>query len=203
MMGEWVAKALQHGDMKQAELARLLTERLGRAIDRAAVNKMTLRDEKARKVTADEMLAISEITGYALPGRDDHLAAMAKVPLISWVSAGRLIEANVVAIRDAKILTFSGLGGGEFFALGVQGDSMDRVSPEGSIIVVNRRDRDLVDGKPYIFILQGDTTYKIWRSKPVKRLEPYSTNPSNEPHYVQRQRDFEVVGRVKRTVLDL
>jgi DNA-binding transcriptional regulator YdaS (Cro superfamily) len=50
--------------MGQAELARRMTEKLGRSVDRAAVNKMT---KGTRDVSAGEMLAIMQITGASLP----------------------------------------------------------------------------------------------------------------------------------------
>lgn len=71
----WVRAALEHSGMKQADLARRLSER-GRPIDRAAVNKMVMlkatAKTKPRLVTADEMIAISEITGYPVPASNDR-----------------------------------------------------------------------------------------------------------------------------------
>ena len=68
MFGEWILAALRHANLKQSELSRLLTERLGRSVDRSAVNKLT-KDEQILK--ADEMLIISELTGFPLPGRNE------------------------------------------------------------------------------------------------------------------------------------
>ena len=128
---------------------------------------------------------------------------MQRVPLLSWVSAGRLADAgSQIPVEDVPLLAFADLGRGEFFALKVQGDSMDRVSPDGSIIVVNRADRALVAGKCYVFSQQGEMGFKVWRPEP-DRFEPYSTNPANPTFFVRRKRDIEVIGRVRRTVLDL
>ncbi len=83
---------------------------------------------------------------------------------------------------------------------------MDRLSPDGSIIVVNRRDRELVPGRCYVFAIGGQTTYKRWqpaRGDDPAYLEPYSTDPIHKPIFIHRKRDFGVIGRVKRTVLDL
>ncbi len=87
-------------------------------------------------------------------------------------------------------------------SLPVQGDSMDRISPEGSFIVVNRAERRLESNKPFVFAVRGEATYKLWRPDPPS-LFPFSTNPNNEPIFPKRRRDWEVVGRVRRTVLDL
>jgi SOS-response transcriptional repressor LexA len=136
-------------------------------------------------------------------GSQGARAVTTVVPLISWVSAGGLADASSqIPIEEVPLLAFADLGRGDFFALRVQGDSMDRVSPEGSIIIVNRAERQLVAGKPYVFAVRGESTYKIWHAKP-DYLAPYSTNPSNGPIIVERKRDLAVIGRVRRSVLDL
>lgn len=70
-LSQWVRAAVNHADISAAELARRLTDRLGRAFDRAAVQKMMMSTAtgrtKPRRVAADEMLAIAEITGYPAP----------------------------------------------------------------------------------------------------------------------------------------
>lgn len=63
--------------MGQAALARRMTEKLGRSIDRAAVNKMT---KGTRDVSADEMLAVMEITGATLPQQFADLVAQQARP---------------------------------------------------------------------------------------------------------------------------
>lgn len=64
MLSDWLRKALQASNTKQAELARILSERLGRSIDRAAVNKMV---KGSRAIQGDELLEIEKITGYDAP----------------------------------------------------------------------------------------------------------------------------------------
>jgi SOS-response transcriptional repressor LexA len=128
---------------------------------------------------------------------------VAAVPLLAWVSAGNLVSSeSQIPVEDVPLLAFADLGRGEFFALKVEGDSMDRLSPDGSIIIVNRAERELLPGRYYVFSLRGETTFKRWQPEPP-RLEPYSTNPANQTLFIKRSKDLEVVGRVKRTVLDL
>ncbi len=80
---------------------------------------------------------------------------------------------------------------------------MDRISPDGSVIVVNRDERELVPGKPYLFWYRGvGVTYKMWQPEP-RRLEPFSWNAANRPIFIRRKSDYAVIGRVRRTVLDL
>tara|TARA_R110002020_G_scaffold266483_35_gene481517 strand:+ start:4161 stop:4970 length:810 start_codon:yes stop_codon:yes gene_type:complete len=64
MMSDWLKRALQESSLTQAELARLLSARLGRSIDRAAVNKMA---SGKRQIAADELLEIAQATGQPLP----------------------------------------------------------------------------------------------------------------------------------------
>lgn len=195
-LAQWVSQAAERIG-GQAELARLVSKHLRRTLDRAAINKMTL---ASRMIRADEMLAIEEITGLPIPSAN----AILKIPLIDWVNAGSLSEPrSQVSIHDVPLLPFANLGHGEFFALAVTGNSMDRVSPEGSIIVVDRADRTLVNGRFYIFGLKGETTYKKWSGTEPEFLSPYSTDPSHGPIFVKHKRDIEVIGRVKRSMLEL
>lgn len=130
-------------------------------------------------------------------------ARVTPVRLISWVSAGGLADAqSQIPVEESRLLAFSDLGQGQFFALQVVGDSMDRVSPEGSVIVVNRADRVLIPDKPYVFLHRGETTFKLWRANP-DHLAPHSWSSANKPIFLKGKRDFEVIGRVRRTVLDL
>jgi SOS-response transcriptional repressor LexA len=126
------------------------------------------------------------------------------VPLLDTVTAGKLSEPmSQIPVDQVPLLAFADLGRGDFFALKVEGDSMDRISPDGSIIVVNRADRAPVDRAYYVFSYRGETTFKMWRADEPAHLAPYSTNPIHQPMFFKRKRDLEVIGRVKRTVLDL
>jgi hypothetical protein len=103
-----------------------------------------------------------------------------------------------------RLLAFADLGRGDFFALQVEGTSMDRISPEGSVIVVDRSDKQLVGGKPYIFSLKGgEATYKLWHPGDPAYLEPSSWDASNKPQFVKRMKELFVIGRVRRTLMDL
>jgi SOS-response transcriptional repressor LexA len=126
------------------------------------------------------------------------------VPLLSWVSAGRLADAqSQIPVEEVPLLAFADLGRGEFFALKVEGDSMDRLSPEGSVIVVNRAEREPITGKPYVFFHRTEgTTYKLWHANP-DYLAPHSWNGTHQPIFIQRKKDLEIVGRVRKTMLDL
>lgn len=139
-----------------------------------------------------------------IPERGEVEAKITYVPVLDSVAAGRLKSPmSQIPVEDVPLLAFADLGRGEWFALGVDGDSMNRISPEGSTIVVNRADRQLINGKCYVFSVRGQTTYKMWQAGPVPHLKPFSTNPIHDSIFPEKKRDLEVIGRVKRTLLDL
>jgi phage repressor protein C with HTH and peptisase S24 domain len=103
---------------------------------------------------------------------------------------------------DADRLVVGDLPSGEYFATEVVGDSMDRIAPEGARVVVNASDRTPKDGNFYLFSLKGETTFKRYRSRPVRRLEPFSTNPTHEPIFLG-EKGWHCIGRAVRSILDL
>ncbi|ORE90670.1 putative bacteriophage-related transcriptional repressor [Stappia sp. 22II-S9-Z10] len=124
-----------------------------------------------------------------------------EISVLSWVAAGQMSEAMIPDPDGTQKLTVGGLGAGSFFGLTVSGDSMNRVSPEGSIVIVDANDRELQAGQPYIFSIRGDATYKRWQPSPP-RLEPDSWLP-HDTIFLDGTNTMFVVGRVKRTMLDL
>lgn len=138
----------------------------------------------------------------AKPRNDD----VQRIPLISWVSAGRLaaqVDQELIEPEDGVFAALSGLPHSRYFATSVRGDSMDRISPEGSILIVDANDTEPRAGRAYIFSIGGEATYKLFQPEPVLRLQPYSTNPRNEPIFPKDLSELAVVGRVVRTFLDL
>ncbi len=88
---------------------------------------------------------------------------------------------------------------GDWIALKVVGDSMDRISPPESVIFVDRKDKVLVPNACYVISSDnGEATYKRFRSNPM-RFEPVSTNPVHEPIYPSREPL--IVGRVKKSTI--
>jgi len=64
MLGKWLKGELARAQVKQADLARELSARLGRNIDRATVNKMVT---EKRGISADELIIITGYLGVELP----------------------------------------------------------------------------------------------------------------------------------------
>lgn len=198
-------------DMTQTELADAIGMRqqgVG-AIEAGEVQRPRKIDEIAAALkTSKEWLWWAVPPEEALPSsapQPDDPPPFTYVPLLDSVTAGRLsAPESQIPVEKVPLLAYADLGPGEWFATRVDGTSMNRVSPEGSVILINRRDRTLISGKPYLFGYKGETTYKLWQAGDPAYLRPYSTEEIHEPIFVRnRKRDFEVIGRVKRTVLDL
>lgn len=123
-----------------------------------------------------------------------------EAPIIAWVSAGQLMSDSAIdeAIGSAKAV----LGPGDWIALRVEGESMDRISPPGSIIFVDRSDKRLANGGFYVIDDgEGQSTYKRFVAGQKMRFEPVSKNQGLKPIYPDNEPT--IVGRVKLTMLDL
>ncbi|MBK19727.1 MAG: hypothetical protein CMM52_12915 [Rhodospirillaceae bacterium] len=115
------------------------------------------------------------------------------VPVISWVAAGDLSETNdPYAVGGAEEFIPVSYSRDTLIALRVQGNSMNRIAPEGSTIVIDFGDRILSSGQYYVVKHNGDATFKRFRTEPA-RLEPDSTD-SYDTIFITDE--IEVVGRV-------
>ncbi|OLP48878.1 hypothetical protein BJF91_17235 [Allorhizobium taibaishanense] len=158
----------------------------------------------SRKAAAKYADLFGVDAGWILYGENDATESSdIDVPLLSLVSAGNLRDQSMITadniIRHIKV---GELPRGDWVALQVEGDSMDRIAPEGAIILVDRADDQLIDGRFYIFALAtGEATFKRWRRSPA-RLQPYSTNPDHMSTPASLD-DLYVFGRVKRVIHDI
>ena len=124
------------------------------------------------------------------------------VPVISWVKAGPLASNEAVletaALRHVEV---AGLPPGDWAAFEIDGDSMDRIAPNNSIIIVDRRDKVLRNERLYVIATDaGEATFKRYRSGP-DRLQPFSTNPDHET--ILLSGDESVFGRVRLVLTNL
>lgn len=124
-LGKWAREALEHAGIGQADLAREMTKRLRRNIDRAAVNKMLIvrpkKGQKSRAISADEMIAIQDITGYPAPIEPPKIR---KAQALGYVGAG----AEVIAVDDHE------MGGG------LEEVDIPPGVPEDAVLVIVRGD---------------------------------------------------------------
>ena len=79
----------------------------------------------------------------------------------------------------------------------VVGDSMDRVAPERSIVVVDYTEKSLSDGELGVFFHGAEATFKRYRIDDTGPwLEADSYNPRHESIFPKDGEIVEVVGRV-------
>lgn len=134
------------------------------------------------------------------PGESDGqvIEHIIDVPLLGQISAG-VLRLDDFSGQHKGTITVGPLPPGDWLALEVDGDSMDRISPEKSIIILNRRDKRLVPNGCYVIADEdGSATYKRYRPNP-DRFEPVSTNPEHEPIFPDQMPP--VVGRVHMSIL--
>jgi SOS-response transcriptional repressor LexA len=131
----------------------------------------------------------------------EHSAA---IPLVSWVSAGALQRNEGVTNADVeRFIRVADLPKGDWMALTVSGDSMNRIAPEGAVLIVNHSDDTLINDRYYVFALAtGEATFKRYRGGPQPMLQPFSTNPDHLS-IPAKDGEFYVVGRVRRIITDV
>ena len=185
---------------KGFESARAAAQYFGWTYDSYAQHESGLRGLTRAADRYAKAFGVSK--AWLLTGEGDEQAI--QVPLVSWVSAGHLKRTEGVTMADVdRYVPIANLPRGDWMALEVQGDSMNRIAPEGSIIVLNRADDVLISDRFYVFALDdGSTTFKQYRREPRPNLRPYSTNLDHMAIPVQ-DGEFYVVGRVRRVITDI
>ena len=165
-----------------------VSEQLG--VAQSSVNRWRQRQSEPRGHYRDAVADIYQsMFGDPLRAAD----GVQQVPLLSWISAGALSTDEVAQEAIGTVLV-ADLPPGDWLALEVQGTSMDRISPPGSRIFVNRKDKKLVTNACYVIDDgEGHATYKRFRPNPT-RFEPVSTDPTHETLFPDNEPT--IVGRV-------
>jgi transcriptional regulator with XRE-family HTH domain len=182
----------QSGLAKLASVSQQLVSRLESGVD--------LTTKRLPEIARALNVSAYEIDENFSP---EDTSSVVTAPLISWVSAGQIETPDMATFDgDTERRAAAGLDPkGTWIALKVKGDSMDRISPPDSIVFVNLKDRRLVPNACYVIQdAEGGSSYKRYRPG---RWEAVSTNPKYKPYLVKGDRGPVVIGRVKRTVLDL
>jgi transcriptional regulator with XRE-family HTH domain len=160
----------------------------------------------ARKfgVSADWLLTGRGMGPGARPEELSQIEASTRIPVFADVPAGRMVAAEGVArVEDVRAhMVLSGLGKGDWAGLVVNGHSMNKVAPDGSVIVFNRADTRPVDNGFFIFKdpETGAATFKRYGAGNPPRLRPYSYDDYDS---ILVTEDIVIVGRVKKVVVDL
>ncbi|TDQ63601.1 SOS-response transcriptional repressor LexA [Maritalea mobilis] len=192
---KWVAE-----NFARAKRERGLTQsKLGVAlgISQPQARALVLGD---RKLKADEIPILEQLFNAEYhPNSDSNSSQF--VPLVSWVSAGQMSEQSpVVNFDEYPPIETAGLHKGNWIALRVTGDSMNKISPPDSIIFVDLDDRNLVPNALYVISdEEGHATYKRYRPSESPPFQPASYHEVGPPCIKGAAK---VIGRVRRSVID-
>jgi SOS-response transcriptional repressor LexA len=138
---------------------------------------------------------------WLLWGQEGKSASEPSTPLISNVPAGQMAEIiDNYQPGDAEVWIDYPAKHSKVVALRVDGTSMNRISPDGSIIIVDLLQREMTSNRLYVVGINGEATYKRYKSNPP-RLEPDSYVPGHEPIYLDGIK-YQPLGRVLRTMMD-
>ncbi len=173
--------------MTQQEVA----DALGWETTKGTIAKL---ENRAMALSLDYILGIAQALGAHPAEIIDGSAGSngRKVPVLGAVAAGNWREA--IGFSDETITIPDSLRGPNLFALRVDGDSMDRVVPDGGLAVIDPDDLSLIDGRIYVVCNSShETTMKRYRASPAS-LIPVSNNPSHKPIEIGREA-FQTIGR--------
>ncbi|MEN9393696.1 MAG: hypothetical protein RLZZ104_2039 [Pseudomonadota bacterium] len=193
--------------LTQEQLAHRV-KRLGGSISQTGIDKIEKRDSQRPRYLKELAIALDVSEDWLTSGKEpkerpsqQSPGQIVDVPILSWVSAGALTKPDVSADQIGVYRAGDLDPRGDWIALRVDGDSMDRISPPGSVILVNRKEKQLIPNACYV-VADGDhqVTYKRFRPNP-HRLEPVSTNPAHEPIFYDHEPL--IIGRVRKTLLDM
>jgi SOS-response transcriptional repressor LexA len=147
-----------------------------------------------RRFTAAEMDKIRRLLSDTPPPSIEGALPTRRIPVIGSVSAGNWKEAiqqpmGTMPMPEEDLPDDS-------VALRVVGDSMDKLVPDGGIVIFTPSDRELFADNYYIVLNEeGETTFKQYKSDPA-RLVPCSSNPRHTDISIGDGK-FQIVGRVE------
>ena len=120
-----------------------------------------------------------------------------KIPVLGRVAAGIPINA-ITEIIDTEEISEDMAKTGDFFALQIQGDSMEPKISNGDVIV--RQQDDAETGDTVIALINGDDAVCKRLRKYKEGLELISTNPSYAPLYFDEEtiknKPVKIIGKV-------
>ncbi len=131
-----------------------------------------------------------------IPPNATPYAPTQRIPILGRISAGLPLYAD----EQIEGYTYTDLNhGGEYFALRVQGDSMNAIRIyDGDLLIVRKQDI-VEDGEIAVVMVNDDeATVKCWHKREnIVMLEPKSTNPAHQMQiYDARETPIRVIGKV-------
>lgn len=200
MIGERIAEARKALSLSQQQLA----DRLGTSqptIQRYESNKRDLNSEKLIAMSAALGVTISYLLGFdddqVIPNRA-HV--MHSVPVLGCIAAGEAREAIQQAGEWHATRDELWRGHERAFWLVVSGDSMNRLFPEGSLVLIDP-DEEVRDGDVGAVFVNGDdaTLKRVFFEGEAVRLHPESHDAEYRDRVIDRSDpdapDVRAIGR--------
>lgn len=189
---KWVKDRLRERGGSIADIARAVGK------DRTVVSKI-VRGEQPMALWMTPhfagVLGVNELEILRRAGLP--LLAPKGVPVISWVAASAFADMHDPPEPDSSRRISFDYPIGPLYALEVRGDSMDRVAPEWSLIVVSTAERQLHDRDLGVFRRDGEATFKRFRTDGKRSwLEPDSWSGRHAPIVPAGDDEIVVLGRV-------
>jgi SOS-response transcriptional repressor LexA len=210
MLSDWLRTSMKHAGISQAEMARQLTNRLGRSIDRAAVNKMAA---GTRKIAADELLGAADVLGVQPPAKDETATTLAgPIPLPQtaplryagevragdWLSVDELNQDHDHTEVPSAVPMHPGYLDIPQFAWRVRGDSMDQAGILEGMWAVTTPYLDYIDkvgeldNNNYVIVQRTRhggsefeyTIKEVQFARKGMRLVPRSSNPVHKELFI-------------------
>lgn len=124
------------------------------------------------------------------------------LPFVDWADVGLYLDPAKTIDLARRLGEQFGSWPAGYFATQAPDDAMNRLAPAGAHIIVDRRERKLAEGLCYLGVLEGRPLFRRWAAEP-DRAEPFSTDPTFKTEFLSSKRRWEIIGRVRRTSLDL
>lgn len=147
-------------------------------------------------IIADALNVSPEWLGFGAERKAQTQAV--KIPVLGFVRSGIPMDA-IENIIDYEEISEEVARSGEFFALKIQGDSMEPRIKEGDVVIV-RKQSTVENGEVAVVLINGnDATVKKFHKTDVG-IKLISTNPQYDPFFFTPQEveslPVEVIGKV-------
>jgi SOS-response transcriptional repressor LexA len=138
---------------------------------------------------------------WLLTGKEDPAShGNPLLPYVEWDEAAEYLDADKSLEGAARLGEHAWPRG--TFVTRVIDDSMNRLAPAGSYIVVDRTERLVSTGLIYLGVIGDQVMFRRWLPNP-ERAEPLSTDPSYQTEFLRPGRRWQIIGRVRRIFLDV
>jgi len=197
MQTAWFKARMKRLRVSQEDIGRVLN------LDRSVVSRILDGRQELRLSQVLPLAEILDVSEFEVLSRADMWRgdrtprSIRAAAVVTEVQAGNFIEQPAEPPQSSRSVIVD-YPHETVFAMIVRGDSMDRIAPDGSIVVVDYDQRDLRDGDLAVFRNeQGEATFKRYRHRDSDAwLQPESNNPRHATIFPPAGSVIEAIGRV-------